>query len=94
MVASHFKGQQHENWKKDDFSQEIKRLTLEESERVNPAHEVKRFQLSELTNKLNCLSKSLLVAVYMELELFEYAFLLLVLGSYEFKMLLVTLAQY
>jgi hypothetical protein len=59
-----------------------------------PAHEVKRFELSELTNKLNCLAKSLLVALYMELELFEYAFLLLVLNSYEFKMLLVTLAQY
>ncbi len=35
VVASHIKGQQHENWKKDDLSKEIKRLTLEESERVN-----------------------------------------------------------
>ena len=62
--------------------------------RTYPAREIKRFPLSEVTNKVNCLAKSLLGALYMTLELFEYAFLLLVLNSYEFKMLLVTLDQY
>lgn len=62
--------------------------------RSYPAREVKRFPLSEVNDKVSCLAKSLLGALYMTLELFEYAFLLLVLNSYEFKMLLVTLDQY
>jgi hypothetical protein len=62
--------------------------------RSYPAHEIRRLPLSEVTNKVNCLAKSLLGALYMTLELFEYAFLLLVLNSYEFKMRLVTLDQY
>jgi len=62
--------------------------------RSYPAREIKRFSLSEVTAKVNCLAKSLLGALYMTLELFEYAFLLLVLNSYEFKMRLVTLDQY
>jgi len=62
--------------------------------RTYPAREIKRFPLSEVTDSLNCLAKSLVLALCMTLQLFEYAFLLLVLGSYEFKMLLVTLDQY
>ncbi len=62
--------------------------------RACPAREMKRFPLLELTNSLNCLAKSLVLALCTTLQLFEYAFLLLVLGSYEFKMLLVTLDQY
>lgn len=62
--------------------------------RSYPAREIKRFTLSEVTTKVNCLSKSLLGALCITLELFEYAFLLLVLNSYEFKMRLVTLDQY
>jgi hypothetical protein len=62
--------------------------------RTNPAREIKRYSLSEVTNKVNLLSKSLLGALSITLELFEYAFLLLVLDSREFKMRLVTLDQY
>jgi hypothetical protein len=62
--------------------------------RSYPAREIRRFPLSEVTDKVNCLAKSLLGALCMTLELFEYAFLLLVLNSYEFKMRLVTLDQY
>lgn len=62
--------------------------------RTYPAREIKRFPLSEVTDSLNCLAKSLVLALCMTFQLFEYAFLLLVLGSYEFKMLLVTLDQY
>jgi hypothetical protein len=62
--------------------------------RGDPAREIKRFPLSEVIDKLNCLAKSLLIALYLTLEMFECAFLLLVLGSYEFKMRLVTLDQY
>jgi len=62
--------------------------------RSYPARKIKRYPLQEVTNKLNCMAKSLVLALYMTLEIFDYAFLLLVLGSYEFKMLLVTLDQY
>ena len=62
--------------------------------RSNPAREIKRYALSEVTSKVNLLAKSLLGALSITLELFEYAFLLLVLNSYEFKMRLVTLDQY
>jgi len=59
-----------------------------------PAHEIKRFPLLEVTSKLNCLAKSLVTALCTTLQIFEYEFLLLLLGSYEFKMRLVTLDQY
>jgi hypothetical protein len=62
--------------------------------RSNPAREIKRYSLSQVTNKVNLLAKSLLGALSITLELFEHAFLLLVLNSYEFKMRLVTLDQY
>ena len=62
--------------------------------RGSSAREIRRFPLQEVTSKLNCLAKSLVVALCITLQLFEYAFLLLVLSSYEFKMLLITLDQY
>lgn len=62
--------------------------------RSYPVREIKRFPLSEVESKVNCLAHSLLGALCMTLEIFEYAFLQLVLDSYEFKMRLVTLDQY
>jgi hypothetical protein len=71
-----------------------KPLVVAYESRSYPARELKRFPLSDVIEKVNILARSLLTALYFTLEIFEYAFLLLVLNSYEFKMRLVTLDQY
>jgi hypothetical protein len=60
---------------------------------ASPAYEIKRFSYSDLEKMTNCLKSSALIAYYNTLMLFEYAFLILVLNSQEFKLRLVSVGQ-
>jgi len=62
--------------------------------RSYPAREITRFPYSEVQSKTNSLKNSAVIAFNNTLILFEYAFLILVLNSYEFKLRLVTVGQY
>jgi hypothetical protein len=70
-----------------------KQFVVAYESRSNPAREIARFPYEEVLDKTNCLKQSAVVAFYFTLVLFEYAFLILVLNSIEFKFRLVTVGQ-
>jgi hypothetical protein len=58
-----------------------------------PAKEICRIPFSKVSEMAKALKYSLIPALYITLCLFDYAFQILVLTSYEFKMLLVKMGQ-
>jgi hypothetical protein len=62
--------------------------------RTPTAREISKMPFSEVDDKTKCLKYSLVPVLYVTLALFEYAFQIITLTCYEFKLLLITLSQY
>jgi len=62
--------------------------------RTPTAREISKIPFKEVDDKTKCLKYALVPALYVTLALFEYAFQIITLTSYEFKLLLTTLSQY